>query len=449
MLQIDAYRHQYGVGQGCFHLQTLEFSGDAGADLTYRFVYDCGGAKFQSKKTLDWCIAHATAGTPPLEVNAVYLSHFEDDHVNGVQELCKKAKVHRIFAPHIDLHSAVHIIAQQLAAGATWTTSYQQFASALFDLAGGDDVFGVPVTRVRGGGPPPEGPALPNDLPRDLENVDQSIDAVAPNRPVVSHSERVTIVASKRMSRRAFHHEVVWEMVHWYYGGDDLLTAQILTEIAKINGYSIDCLPGIEANATSVQVDTALQWMKKNRAQIAAAYLVAMAVHNAVRAVMVPPKPAFPNNHNVASLCLYSGPIASKTYLQNANACGCHRLYKKGGMYWVGAKEGAWIATGDAMLGIADIWNEFIAHFGTIRVDACSTVLIPHHGADAATSHNFTAQLIRANQFCVISAGANNSYKHPHRNVVQAILKKPASLQLVTESDPMGFVEYLAFHAKI
>lgn len=163
---------------------------------------------------------------------------------------------------------------------------------------------------------------------------------------------------------------------------------------------------------------------------------------------MVPQQPAFPNIHNVASLCLYSGPIRSRAYLQNSSSWAYPWSHRKISEYWLGHKGGSWIATGDAMLGILDIWNHFFGHFGVDRIDACSTVLIPHHGADAATSHNFTDQLIRENQNCVISAGANNSYQHPHRNVVQAILKKPAALQLVTETDPMGFAEYLAFYVK-
>lgn len=448
MLHVDAYRHQYGVGQGCFHLQTLEFSGEDTAKFTYRFVYDCGGSTFQKPKTLDWCIAHATAGAPPLQIDAVYLSHFEDDHVNGVEELCKNANVSRIYAPHIDMNSAVHIIAQQLTAGATWTTSYQQFASSLLAIAGGGDVFGVPVIRIGGGENPPAGPEFPNDndFPRELGDAEQVVNVVAPNRSVVSHSVRIPVVASQRQSNgNGVQHRVVWEMVHWYYGSDDQLTLKILQEIALINGYSVDCLPGLQTNAFNAEVEATLQWMKDNRAQIAKAYVAAMAAHNAVRAAMVPPQPDIPDNHNVASLCLYSGPIRSRAYLQNSNSWADRWFHIKNGAYWLGRKGGSWIATGDAMLGIADVWNQFIGHFGVGRINACSTVLIPHHGADAATSHNFTDQLIRKGQNCVISAGAKNSYQHPHRNVVQAILKKPAALQLVTETDPMGFAEYLAF----
>lgn len=447
MMHVDVVRHQYGVGQGCFHLQTLECTGEPGADFTYRFVYDCGGSQFQSPKTLDWCITHATAGAQRLQIDAVYISHFEDDHVNGIEELCKNAAVSRIYAPHINLHSAVHIIAQQMAAGTNWTAGYQQFASTLFAIANGGDAFGVPVTRIRGGERPPEGPGVPNDRARELGDADQSVDAVIPAGKSVSHAVRIPLVLSARTAK-GVKSRVAWEMVHWYYGADDQLTLQILAEIALIGGYAADCQPGLQANASDNEIETALIWMKSNRAQIAKAYKAAMAAHNAARATLNPPEPAFPDNHNVASLCLYSGPIDSRAYIWNSSADAFPCLLKRRDIYWFWAKRGAWIATGDAMLGLADVWDEFIAHFGTNRVDVCSTVLIPHHGADAATSHNFTDQLIRENQCCVISAGAINGYGHPHRNVVQAILKKPATLQLVTEAAPMGFVEYLAFQMK-
>ena len=66
-------------------------------------------------------------------------------------------------------------------------------------------------------------------------------------------------------------------------------------------------------------------------------------------------------------------------------------------------------------------------------------------GHTIPSSNNYNPKLIRHHQNCVISAGAISNHGHPHKNVVQSILAKPERLQLVTENDPMGFIEYLKF----
>ena len=171
-----------------------------------------------------------------------------------------------------------------------------------------------------------------------------------------------------------------------------------------------------------------------------------MDAHNASRASQG--LELLPKNHNVASLCLYSGPVPPSRRLKQYS----HWPYPLN-EWWIEEfcyqylqyRCGAWLATGDAMLKRPAIWSDFEAHFTKARLDACLTVQIPHHGADAKGSDNYNTELIRPYQNCVISAGAKNKYKHPHKNVVNDILAKPAILHLVNENNHIGFVEFLKF----
>lgn len=441
MSKVHVYRHQYGVGQGCFHAQELTFGEADQRQHIYRFVYDCGSST--SADSLKWSIDHFEKGTNDKVVHAAYLSHFENDHINGLESLCNKLDVHRIYAPHIDPGKVLHIIAQQLSGGAAWSTQYERFVANVLTVASGGPLFGVPVTLVTGG-PQPQ----VDEAPRSNTDIGPGTYMVnLPTGSTVSHSTRVTVSISTGAGKAAVP-KIIWEIVPWYYGADDHLTLLIVFFMATLTGYDTLLAPGLEQNATPQQVKAAIVWMKANRAGIADVYDFAMDEFNAYRSILG--LLAFPPNHNVASLCIYSGPTqktAAPSSYQTFPAVSHPRCLFCGPYDYCHYREhaGAWIATGDALLKVPDIWSEFEAHFSTSRLDRCSTVLIPHHGADAGSSDNYNEALIRSGQNCVISAGIRNGYRHPHRNVIQNILTKPAYLQLVTESQTMGFVEHLDF----
>lgn len=445
-LKVNVSRQQYGVGQGCFHVQELVFEDVTKTSpmLTYRFIYDCGASIFQKEKTLDWCIHHATAGSTPLDIDAVYLSHFEADHVNGLKKLCQSATVRRIYAPHITVDQVLHIIAQQLADGVRWTTEYRDFVSTVLAVARGEDIYGVPVTLITSVGSPPE----QNSEGSTGEIDTTTIEVVSSQERSVPHSMPIRFLLSGSVGTSQSKFDK-WELVHWCYAAESTLTAAILEKIKNVTGYSTKGMPGLRAKAKAAHVAQTLVWFQKNHKEIARAYRAAMKSFNSERKKKSPPKPEIPDNHNVASLCLYSGPTGN-TQVEHYSHSSSYAVDLYPFPLWERRrwKNMSWIATGDAMLGQLDIWDSFKKHFGKDRIKGCATVLIPHHGADAKTSQNFTPELIGCGQNCVISAGAKNPYHHPHRNVVSAILDACSSVHLVTETHPQGFLERLkvSFH---
>lgn len=439
MSNVRVYRHQYGVGQGCFHAQELSFGDEDRLRHTFRFVYDCGSST--SQDSLKWCISHFEKGIEDKVVHAAYLSHFEDDHINGLEALCQKVDVQRVYVPHIDPEKVLHIVAQQLASGVSWSKKYENFLANVLTVANGGRLFDVPVTMITDG-PQPAG----NDDPTLVDNAEPgSYNVNMPTAATVTHSTRVTVSAVHSLDN-AVRSQIVWEVVPWYFGADDALTVLILGLIAALPGFTTSLVPGLQPNATSKQVDIAIAWMKAKHVDIADAYGIAMDYQNAER--LAQGLYLFPKNHNVASLCVYSGPIKRNAMPQNYQTFPalsyppCWFCSPHSGFFFR-EHAGAWIATGDALLEVPDIWDEFEAHFSPVRLNCCSTVLVPHHGAGANSSNNYNEALIRVGQNCVVSAGMRGGYRHPHRNIVQHILEKPANLQLVTESQTIGFIEHL------
>jgi hypothetical protein len=439
MIELQVSRQQYGVGQGNFHFQELVFSKDGKTELTYCFVYDCGGYE----KAIEWCVDHATE-PKDLKIDAVYLSHFESDHVNGLTALCANAKISRIYVPHITTEQAVHVVAMQIAKSNNWSIELQNFVTTVVSVASGGSINGVPVTQIEGGEAPLSPQAENSDVPQADSETDGVIQAYVPEGPLVRHNERATIKATTAGRATG---TVLWEMVHWYYAAHSAISTAILNDLnSSPLGFVTKAEPGLKMGASSTDTAATLDWVKTNYKAIAAIYKTVMKAHNASRVTSGDAK--VPNNHNVASLCLYSGPVPSDLNLEQYS----HWPYPFDKRWIVGFgyrfrqyRYGAWLATGDAMLKRPDIWSNFEAHFTEARLDACLTVQIPHHGADAKDSDNYNTELIRPYQNCVISAGAKNKYRHPHKNVVNHILAKPAILRLVNENNHIGFVESLKF----
>ena len=82
------------VGQGAFY--TEQFSKDDGE--VFNMVYDCGSDSLDIQS-----LSNVIKKSFPREsiIDAVFISHFDSDHVNGLPELMRNFKVKKIFLPLI------------------------------------------------------------------------------------------------------------------------------------------------------------------------------------------------------------------------------------------------------------------------------------------------------------------------------------------------------------
>ena len=87
----------HSVGQGAFF--TEQFYGDDTETLLYNVVYDCGskskGIKTQMKRSI------RNVFHDKKKIDVLFLSHFDDDHVNFVETLKNKGHLSgtRIYIP--------------------------------------------------------------------------------------------------------------------------------------------------------------------------------------------------------------------------------------------------------------------------------------------------------------------------------------------------------------
>ena len=91
---MEVTRIIHPVGQGGFYTETL-----SNGNQEATFVYDCGGFDKEKKKMTDYLdsFLHSEnaiknpGDSGKKKIEAVFISHFHADHINGLQYLLDKA----------------------------------------------------------------------------------------------------------------------------------------------------------------------------------------------------------------------------------------------------------------------------------------------------------------------------------------------------------------------
>ena len=108
------------VGHGTF------FAGIAwrldGCGTVFRWVYDCGSKRTKRIATAIGALPHGFE-----QIDLLVISHFDDDHINGIEELIRTRRVCRLALPYLDFP-------QRLAQAASIEGEVTSCSTALFQL---------------------------------------------------------------------------------------------------------------------------------------------------------------------------------------------------------------------------------------------------------------------------------------------------------------------------
>ena len=136
-----------------------------------------------------------------------------------------------------------------------------------------------------------------------------------------------------------------------------------------------------------------------------------------------------PGDFNTNSLTLYSGPINANefdVFFHEGNLSRLFYPYHFFGMYRPGC-----LYLGDYDANGRNMWNGIETEYNFIW-DNIGMIQLPHHGS----KHNYNRRLIRKNRaiFTIISAGSNNKYRHPHTTVLRDIIFQNIPVHVVNEN---------------
>ncbi len=353
------------VGQGAFYCECFE---QAGTQDMLNVVYDCGS--LTSRQIVEQEIKNNFRRGE--NIDALFISHLDEDHVNGIPYLLKHCSVKRIYFPLIteknrglmEIYYRVNDIDG---------FSFRFFMDPAEAVR---NVTAETETRVIGIGEADaenEGENLQRETEyhRSGEDVFETI-----KRPYDSllplYDKWLYIPFNFRQTKRV----------------------QILLDNLKI-----------QFQRDITEVELVRLWEKGHpgdRDKIKQAYL------------------NVPGGLNVNSMVLFSGEIDHGLRQYRHGGCG--------GYCCCGDTPSGCLFTGDYDAAGAMKWKELKGAFQRYWA-YIGCVQIPHHGS----RHNFNADFVRMRAFFVLSAGYANRYHHPHASVIKAFLLRGIMPHIVTE----------------
>jgi len=346
--------HQHAVGHGGFHTGAM---GRGSARL--RWVYDCGSLRSAGQTRLSTEIERLATGTDgeKRNIDLLFISHFDRDHVSGIVELMSKVDVGTVIIPYLDdLERTIALLDDVVKNKGTNTDLADEGAlrQALFDPAGWLTGLGAArVVQVRPGGPdtipsrilefaPGSGPELPPET-RGAQPV--LVPQFAGNDP---ESEEQPIVDSGSG----------WMITHFGRRFGDWCF-----------------LPYVTAAAESVRRTFAVEMgkllEKADDEGMVAAFQRKMGTDGFSAKVKKAYHECELGDANAVSMSLYVGPFREGVWRS--------RRPLRAGKKWSDAGPG-WLLTGDAKLeqvGRREEWLEFYKGLKE-RVGA---LMLPHHGS--------------------------------------------------------------------
>lgn len=438
-MRVTHTRIQHGVGQGSFHSASVVCFDYSGNEHRFDYVYDCGAVTSWGRPTpqlvsaitnLRKRLSASKHAVKPL-IDALVISHYDQDHLNGAQQLIKECGVKRIFLPYLSHDELILLVARS----PELTTEYLRLLQGL--ASGVERLFEVPITMIRTEELPPLSSTDRKPQPplQDLASIGEELNQM----PRVRLNQEINLGLPSESTL------ALWRLKFWNIDCNHEIVKTV-SELLVQRGFPIQSL--MDQNATENVID----WLAISANRMGAIEAYRFAFENMAQETTGNlSKKGLPN---AISLCLYSGPPMPKNPdTLYKYACGLGRQNKlkdtwtivpcsKSSIYPLHV---GWLGTGDAPLGENNVWSSFLHHYHA-DLNECITVQIPHHGAapqKGPKSFNpglFPHRCMNA----VISFGYKNRYGHPASAVVNGISSVGAYRRNVTNFPCTCFWESIA-----
>ena len=363
------------VGQGAFYCEHFHFDG---MNKRINLVYDCGSST--GKSYVENQIKREFALGE--EIHAVFLSHLDTDHINGLEFLLKRCVVKKIFFPLLTQQQRNCAILCNLVDNSADSNQVNRFIENPYAYFDSLDI------RVR--------PRLYQISQYDEEEEYEfnGIDA----QILPSGDNLANIILDSELPNKVHSN---WYLIPFNFKWADrikLLEQELYNRLGRY--VSNEQITHLWKNGTAYE-----RWQIKD-------------AYNAL-----------PGNLNTNAMTLFSGAMGydirqcATTIQRRCVAYKCKRYCCYGG-----TKASGCLYMGDYEAAGRYKWMQ-LEHAYQLYWQYIGCIQVPHHGS----SHNYNTKLSQTDAFFVISAGSRNRWKHPHAGVIRDILGRGKQLYLVTE----------------
>lgn len=351
------------VGQGAFYREVFNLK-----DGRHTIIYDCGS--LTAKSIVEQQIKDEFEEGEVID--AVFISHLDEDHINGLPFLIKYCKVYNLFFPLVTTKDKAYLKLKALLSVDKdhFLCKFIENPLDAINSLGVDDAPMLYPVRTVGGD--------------NWNNVDTGY---------ISSGENV----AKKLTS-VFNEGVNWELIPFNFRQKERIE-KFKKAIVEIFGCDTD--PDSIENKIRDLIDK----YPNDKDKIKRAY------------------GKVNKNLNTNTMTLFSGTKDScvKQYyaMPNCHFCGYCLPIKENGCLYMG-DYGA--SGSQKWKDLRDAYNEYWKYIGGVQ--------IPHHGS----RHNYNNEIAKLNAINIISAGCKNSYRHPHSSVIKDLILNDCLIHVVTEN---------------
>ncbi|MBU7030393.1 MAG: MBL fold metallo-hydrolase [Theionarchaea archaeon] len=417
------------VGQGLF------YSGDIGG---VNFVYDCGCASNFIKNLGKKVIGPYKKRLRRKTIDLLVISHFHDDHTNGLQSLLRNITLNTVVLPYFT--PIERLILALRADFPRWYYTFLRDPVFFFIERGAKKIIIISGDEGERGAPPIEIPSNPPEGDESTEwmkKVDierKYFEEIDPRKLDIRKMDfkRLDIEGMRTGKDKELEDAILESDPGWKkFIGKELLVKNHDKWI-KVSGVWMFRFFNCKLKKEKEKLDEFKTCLKKKKIDPSNPDSIKDAIikDSLRKKIRECYDETLDESLNNTSLMVYHGPLGDNTSISYIN-CGkglsfndCLHFYsskrREKCFHFDRNKMGQFL-TGDINLNKDKKYNEIKTHytnfFGTVMLSQ-----IPHHGSKKNWRSDILHDLGTCNRW-VASSGCPNSYGHPHREVILDILE--------------------------
>lgn len=387
------------VGQGGFYTETL-----SNGTQEATFVYDCGGFDKAKSKMAKYLDSFLPKGKPKKQIEAVFISHFHADHINGLQYLLENAEVKYLFLPQL----TEEVLMEAMVYNYYTTKQINWVNNFLMKLYRGDAQFGS------------------EERPTRIIQVDYSNDSRVPeefNEGIFSEND-LELRAWNWIQRTAI----------------DLLTIKTLPANTMLHCSKWLYIPYNSKVIQKKKDDLKKELGKLLGADVTVENLPSLLENHTVKACKEIYDKVFGPQQNKTSMTLFSGTLDHAQSYPCKQIPDCHVTHPLcDGFFWYPyCCNPNILYTGDY---VPETDNMGLLEFYSTLWEKIATIQIPHHGS----KNNYDDKLYEHPVQGIVSVGNDNPFHHPDIETLVKIQNQGCHPVIVTEDNHSMRIHHYLF----